>query len=71
MSPLVVLALGGLVLSGCASGGSPAVDGDAGQRSSKLYERTISLTDGRTVTCITYRSGYAGGLSCDWDGAAR
>jgi len=29
------------------------------------------LPDGRTVTCIAWDGGntYAGGLSCDWDGA--
>lgn len=34
--------------------------------SSALTERTITLSDGRTITCITYASGSAGGVSCDW-----
>lgn len=68
---LVIFTLGAVALTGCASGGTPSIDGDAGQRSSKLYERTIDLTDGRTVTCIIRSSGYAGGISCDWDGAER
>lgn len=60
-----------LGLTSCSSGGSPDSDGSAGDTLSSLYERTISLTDGRTVTCIVYIGGYKGGLSCDWDGAAR
>lgn len=27
------------------------------------------LPDGRTVTCVVYQQGYAGGLSCDWANA--
>lgn len=57
-----------LALTACGSGGSPESDGGAGSSSSYLYERTVSLTDGRTVTCIVYAEGYTGGLSCDWDG---
>lgn len=28
-----------------------------------------NLPDGRTVTCVIYHQGYAGGLSCDWTNA--
>lgn len=38
-------------------------------RISLLHEEQVSLTDGRTVTCIVYKAGYAGGLSCDWENA--
>lgn len=58
-----------LALAGCATGGSPAVDEDAGTVADTLYERKIQLTDGREITCIVYSSGYRGGLSCDWGGA--
>nr|DAL41027.1 MAG TPA_asm: hypothetical protein [Caudoviricetes sp.] len=34
-----------------------------------LKENRVNLTDGRTVTCVVYRGGYAGGVSCDWEGA--
>lgn len=68
----VALMLSALV--GCSSvsggGGSPAWDEDAGDVTSSLYERTIELTDGRTVTCVIYAASRAGGVSCDWDGAS-
>lgn len=54
-----------LALTGCASGNPYASTGE----STNLYEKHIKLNDGRTVTCVTYKAGYAGGLSCDWDGA--
>lgn len=60
-----------LALAACGSGGSPESDGGAGSSSSYLYERTITITDGRTVTCVVHSNGYKGGLSCDWDGAKR
>ncbi|WP_180297908.1 hypothetical protein [Snodgrassella alvi] len=31
-----------------------------------IGETSITLRDGRKITCLTYRDGYAGGLSCDW-----
>ena len=34
-----------------------------------LHEHQYVLDSGRTVTCITYRSSAAGGVSCDWGGA--
>lgn len=63
------LALALALLPGCASGGNPANDAGAGSNSDRLYERTITLTDGRTITCVVHQSGNAGGVSCDWDGA--
>lgn len=33
-----------------------------------LHEHQYVLDSGRTVTCITYRSNVAGGVSCDWGG---
>lgn len=38
---------------------------------SNLYEVRHTLEDGRTVTCIVHKGAYAGGLSCDWEGATR
>lgn len=34
----------------------------------KLTPKVITV-DGRDVTCVIYKSGYAGGLSCDWEDA--
>ena len=33
-----------------------------------LTPKVITVDD-REVTCVIYKSGYAGGLSCDWEGA--
>ena len=33
-----------------------------------LTERQYVLDNGSTVTCITYRNGPAGGVTCDWGG---
>lgn len=64
---IALAAAGVLLLSGCASEGSD--DSRAGDESSNLYERTITLEDGRTVTCVVYTQYQKGGLSCDWEGA--
>lgn len=29
----------------------------------------INLPDGRVVTCVIWKFGRAGGMSCDWDNA--
>lgn len=36
-----------------------------------LTEAHVKLSDGRMVTCIKYEGYQAGGLSCDWAGAAQ
>lgn len=36
--------------------------------SAKMYEVPVTLTDGRTVTCVTFVAYRAGGLSCDFAG---
>lgn len=64
-----VIALAGFGLAGCSTGGSPETDERAGNTANYVYERTLELTDGRTVTCAALLSGYAGGLSCDWTNA--
>lgn len=50
---------------GCATQ-DPAT-GEAGRTT--LYEQSVELRDGRIVSCVARISGYAGGLSCDWDNA--
>lgn len=69
MKKIITAALtAGMALSlvACADGGSPSTDSDAGKTEKQLYERTIELTDGRTITCVIYSSSQQGGLSCDW-----
>lgn len=65
----VTLIVAALALTGCGYGGNPESDDNAGGESRNLYERSITLTDGRDVTCVVYQSGYKGGLSCDWENA--
>lgn len=57
-----------MILAGC---GSPAnqVRLQEGNDSTRLTEVHQVLSDGRTVTCLKYRYGNAGGLSCDWANA--
>lgn len=40
-----------------------------GNENTRLTEVHQVLSDGRTVTCLKYKNGYAGGLSCDWANA--
>ena len=60
---MMVVAVAALLLTGCG-----AADADTG-KSTNLSEKKIALKDGRQVTCVVYKAGYAGGLSCDWDNA--
>lgn len=62
---LAAMFVSALTLTGCASGNTSAETGE----STSLYERRITLNDGRTLTCVTYSGYQKGGLSCDWDGA--
>lgn len=76
LAPLALLAL---VLTGCGAEGSapgptgpPSVDSRWGL-TDKLYSETITLPDGRIVTCVVLENSsenYSyGGVSCDWDSA--
>lgn len=58
MKYVLLIVVMAFVLSGCG--------GSLNSSNSNLTERTIVLNDGRTITCVTYKQGYAGGLSCDW-----
>lgn len=60
---MAVAALCVLLLTGCG-----VADAETGE-STGLEQNTIELKDGRQVTCVVYKAGYAGGLSCDWDNA--
>lgn len=59
------LAIMAVALTGCDSG---ATSVDTGEPTT-LYERHITLEDGREVTCIIHSRSYQGGVSCDWDNA--
>ena len=37
-----------------------------GTHENHLTPRVITV-DGRDVTCVIYKSGYGGGVSCDWE----
>lgn len=68
MNKRIIPALAGAVvlagvLAGCASGF------ESERSTGSLREETITISDGRTVHCVIYASGYRGGLSCDWEGA--
>lgn len=58
-----ILAVIVLALSACA----PAHDPSAPPGDTLLIkEYQVKLHDGSEVTCLAYKDGYGGGLSCDW-----
>lgn len=65
MKKIVVLAVTCLALAGCGTDvepGAESIDAVFGLQ-------TVSLDDGSTVECITYKTDDAGslsGLECDW-----
>lgn len=62
IATLAILAL--LALTGC---GSPDTNISGTE---KITASTVTLPDGRTVTCVKYNSNnYVGGITCDWAGA--
>ena len=65
----VTVALAMTALVGCASGeASPTTNGN---RPEQVQAFDVNLEDGRTVLCVWAKSGYGGGLSCDWTEVAR
>lgn len=59
----LVLALAlAATITACSASGAGVVDSN----SKTLTERTITLQDGRTITCVTYWDAKGAGLSCDW-----
>lgn len=52
-----------LSLSSCTFDNSPAEP----DTSSFGYYHTVDVNmHGRVIPCVTWKEGYAGGLSCDW-----
>ena len=50
-----------LILTACGPSSQPSKD------TVEVY--TVTLDDGRAVTCIIYHGYRKGGISCDWQGA--
>lgn len=61
-------ALSLMLLTGCGSPlqGTDAKGNKAPQHHYAFYQ---DLPDGRTVLCVWAKSGYGGGVSCDWSTA--
>ena len=57
------LAIVGLLLTGCVSGNANT------NNDVLLHEVSITLKDGREITCVKYSAHNQGGLSCDWNDA--
>lgn len=60
----ITAALALTALVGCAPGGV-----SNGWGSADLEPVTVTLNDGRAVTCVALIGYSKGGLSCDWEGA--
>ena len=65
-----LLAAIALALSLTACGSSSGTDGGSSEpkQDKELTESSITLKDGREITCVIYKDDYyeQGGLSCDW-----
>jgi len=68
MKRKILAGIAALLLATGLAGCSAATDNSAGDPSDQLYERSITLSDGRDVTCIIFEGFYKGGVSCDWEG---
>lgn len=59
MRRLVALIVCVVLMTSCS-------DFDQGMGGSDPREVNVTLDDGRTITCITWKNSSAGGISCDW-----
>ena len=69
LSALAAVGALALGLAGCSSAPSSYQsnpDNEQEAYSDSLYESTITLKDGRKITCIILDIYEGGGLSCDW-----
>lgn len=55
-----------VVLTGCEAATGPV---SVSETSTRYWVKRLALPDGRTVLCVTYSDGAAGGVSCDWENA--
>lgn len=59
-----------LTLVGCGSGAEEEPgNNEQDSNVSTIKEAHVKLQDGRDVTCLTFKRGYGGGMSCDWANA--
>lgn len=68
---IAAVALLTMGLGGCRQPGEmkPGEDVSWTYKGENTFEFQVDLNDGRVVTCIGNNS--AGGVSCDWEGAAK
>lgn len=65
---IALIALAGFLLTGC-SGGYGTVKGETTKeytetaKGGSVYERQVTLDNGKTLTCLLYSGG---GITCDW-----
>ncbi|GAA4762483.1 hypothetical protein [Microbacterium gilvum] len=53
-----------VALAGCATGSASPETNERRPEQVQAFE--VKLDDGRSVLCVWAKSGYGGGLSCDW-----
>ncbi|BCI54974.1 hypothetical protein NIIDNTM18_42520 [Mycolicibacterium litorale] len=58
---LAVLCAATVLLAGCSG-----QDDEGNERPGSVKPHYVDLPDGRKVLCVWEKSGYGGGLSCDW-----
>lgn len=61
---ILVLGAGVLLLAGCGTNA-----GDPENHYGNFRTGAVTLDDGRTVECVTWKAFEAGGMSCDWANA--
>lgn len=62
LGALTALVAVAALLSGCGASNDPTVPAGPGG-----FFRVANVTvDGKSIPCVTWKDGYAGGLSCDW-----
>lgn len=59
----ILLVLAATISGIVACGNDPAAPSS---RPTGTYRVTNVTVDGHSVPCVTWKDGYAGGLSCDW-----
>ena len=65
---IALIALAGFLLTGCAGGGG-TVEGEPRKeytvtgKGGSLYERHVTLNNGKTITCLLYQGES---ITCDW-----
>lgn len=67
---LAAAALTTLLLTGCATGYASSDNTNTpvskDYNNEDITERTIKLSDGRTIKCVVWSGYKKGGISCDW-----